>query len=44
MIVVVLHIMTDECELIVGYYMVVRLGKGWFQINIYVVLIFGACD
>jgi len=42
-IVVVLCIMTNECELIVDYYMVVRLGKGHFQINIHVVLIFGTC-
>ena len=44
MIVVELGVMTDECELIVNYDMVVRLGKGWFWINRYVVLIFGACD
>ena len=43
MIVVALCIMTEECELIIDYDMVVRLGKGWFQIDRYVVLIFGKC-
>lgn len=36
--------MTYECELIVDYDMVVRLGEGWFPSNIYVALIFGTCD
>ena len=43
MIVVEVCIMNDECELIVDYDMVVRLGKSWFQIDRYVVLIFGPC-
>ena len=38
MIVVALCIMTEECELIIDYDMVVRLGKGWFQIDRYVSL------
>jgi len=36
--------MTDECELIVEYDMVVRLGKCWIQINIHDVFIFGTVD
>ena len=35
--------MTDECELIVDYDMVVRPSKGLFQIDKYVVLIFETC-
>ena len=36
--------MTNECDLIVEYEIFVRLGKGWFQINIRDVLIFGTWD
>ena len=43
MIVVALCIMTDECDLIVDYDMVVRIGKVSFQINRYDALIFGIC-
>ena len=38
MVVVALCSMTDECELIVDYDMVVGLGKCWFWIDKYVVL------
>lgn len=44
MIVIELCIMTSECELIVEYDMVVKLGKGFFQIHRHDALIFGTCE
>ena len=41
MIVVSLCIMTDECELIIGYDMAASIGKCVFRIDKYVVLMFG---